>query len=166
MTKTLINGFLVMIVSVFITACGVDDKENPPQAVGPYSFFNATTPITITRSGGSSCTSGSCIDNGISADANTTVIVVQLLKNGIVEPGQTVQMLPFDYKYGFVEELVVTTTTNGYAVFNYQPAENYDAIIGQDITIHAVFLDPEAVLTSSTATAKELLRQDFVLQFR
>jgi len=166
MIKTIIHGFLLIIMAVFITACGADNKENAPQATGPYSFFNATNPITITRNGGTSCTSGSCINNGISADANTTIITVQLLKNGVVETGQTVQMLPFDYKYGFVEELVVTTTTNGYAVFNYQPAENYDAIIGQDITIHAVFLDPEAVLTSSTATAKELLRQDFVLQFR
>ncbi len=158
---------LVLVLFVLVlTACGTDTKKNSPKSDGPYSFFNATTPITITKSGYTSCSGGSCINNGISFDENSTEIAVQLLKNGIVEPGQVVQMLPFELKYGFVEESVVTTTTNGYAVFVYHPAENYDAIIGQDITVQAVFLDPEDIPTSSTDSAKELLRQDFVLQFR
>ncbi len=164
MKKNIIYNLVVVLTAAFLTACGTDSKENP-QSTGPYSFFNATTPITVTRSGTTSCATSTCVDNNISVDTNIT-IAVQLLKNGVVEPNQVVQMLPFDLKYGFVEDLVVLTTTNGYAVFNYQPAENYDAIIGQDVTIQAVFLDPEAVLTSSTDTPKELLRQDFVLQFR
>lgn len=163
MRKNILYTLVVTSFMLLLTACGTDSKENP-NANGPYAFFNATTPITVNRSGTMTCSS--CINNGITSDSNSSVIAVQLLKNGVVEPGQIVQMLPFDFKYGFISNYVVTTDANGYAVFSYQPAENYDDIIGQDITIQAVFLDPEDIVVSSTDTPRVLLTQDFVLQFR
>ena len=156
MKKNIIYSFLIMVTMVLFTACGSDSKENPPEPESPYAFFNATTPLEIEK---------------FNVDENGTIIndgytvAVQLLKNGLVVSGETIQMLPFNLEYGFVTDIVVTTTTNGYAVFTYYPPEDYATVIGQDITIQAVFLDPEATASSSTAP-EILLTQDFVLQFR
>ena len=193
MTKTIIRSFLLMILAVFITACGVDNKENAPKPDGPYSFVNATTPLTITKSGGGSCSGGttssgggfcfnggtSCASCGDTADSNASgtsqisrndgmYLSVQLLKNGLVAPGESVQVIPFSIAYGALVNTVVSTDENGRAFFEYEaPAgSNYEAIKGQNITIQAVFLDPEATLTSTTDSAKVLVTQDFVLQFR
>ena len=156
MKKNIMYGVLLLVSIVLFTACGTDQKENPPQPDGPYSFFNATTPLEIKR---------------VVVDENGTIgnytIAVQLLKNGLVEPGEIVEMLPFDLKYGFVTNIVVSTGANGYAVFTYVPPENYSDVIGQDITIQAVYLDSTVTnVTSDTSAPTILLTQDFVLQFR
>jgi hypothetical protein len=160
MKKNIIYTLLFIVTVGLLTACGTNSKENPPEPEGPYTFFNATTPVKITKP---------TEVNGTIAGPDNNVSV-QLLKNGLVEAGQSVQMKPFDLRYGSVLNSVVDTDANGNAIFIYQApsGSNYDSIRGQDITIQAVFLDPEVDATSSasSATADILLIQDFVLQFR
>ena len=167
MKQNKLYGVILAISMLIFSGCGNDTKENPDAPDGPYSFFNATTPITITRDG---MTCSSCIDNGLYLDENITEIAVQLLKNGLVESGEIVQMLPFDLKYGGVSEIVVTTTTNGYAVFTYMPPENYDEIRGQNVIITAIFEEPigvdENVVVDEDAPPIIILEQEFLLQFR
>ena len=161
--KTKIIYSLILALSMFfVVGCGSDDKENPiVDNTGPYAFFNATTPLEIERIAVDE--NGTVIENG------GYTIAVQLLKNGLVEPGEIIQMLPFDFKYGFITEIVVTTTTNGYAVFTYVPPENYSDIVGQDITIQAVYIDASEdvnVIVDPDKEREVLLTQDFILQFR
>ena len=173
-----------MVAVILFTACGSDSKENPAKPVGPYAFYNATTPITIMKSGGTSCGGtcssggGFCFGSGTScgsaSESNTTTseisksegmyISVQLLKHGLVVPGELIQMLPFNIAYGAVVNQFVTTDHNGRAMFEYEApvGSNYDAIRGKDITIQAVYLD----YNSTSTTPNILLTQDFVLQFR
>jgi hypothetical protein len=190
MKKNIIYSFAFIAIAVILTACGSNSKTDPIK-VGPYSFFNATTPITITKSGGGSCSGGTsasgglCLAGGTScsgtscggtSDSNSSTsssqisrsdgmyISVQLLKEGLALPGELVHMLSFDIAYGAIVNQYVTTDQNGRAMFEYEAptGSNYDAIRGQDITIQAQYLDPE----STSATPKVLLTQDFVLQFR
>jgi len=160
MKKNIIYTLLFIVTVGLLTACGSDSKENPPEPEGPYAFFNATTPVKITKP---------TEVNGTIA-GNDFNVSVQLLKNGLVEPGQPIQMKPFDFRYGSVKDSVVDTDQNGIAKFDYESPTGsaYDAIRGQDITIEAVFLDPDSQVstTSSTSTPSVLLTQEFVLQFR
>ncbi|WP_309498096.1 hypothetical protein [Sulfurovum sp.] len=143
---------LILAISVLIfTGCN-DTKENPAAPTGPYAFINATTPLTIYK--------------------YSKEISVTLVKYGLAEVGQTVQMLPFNSKYGEIVNLVVETDENGKAVFQYIPPESSDRkeIIGQDITITAVFEDPSDdsgdVYVDPDAAPVIILTQDFLLQFR
>ena len=189
MKKNIIYSFTFIAISVLLTACGSNSKTDPIK-VAPYSFFNATTPITITKSGGGSCSAGTsssgglCLAGGTScssgscgstSDSNSTsssqisksdgmYISVQLLNHGLVAPGELIQMLSFDIAYGAIVNQYVITDQNGRATFEYEAptGSNYDAIRGKNITIQAQYLDPE----STSTTPKVLLTQDFVLQFR
>ena len=144
-----------MAAVILFTACGSDNKENPPEPVGPYPFFNASTPVLVTAP---------------SIDANCTVgcsdynLTLQLLEYDLVKPGEIIQMKSFPIQYGFVTNQVVVTDINGIATFTYNApiANDYNVIRGQDITIQAVYLDSE----STSTTPDILLTQDFVLQFR
>ena len=160
MKKNMIYSLILILVATFITGCGTNSKENPPEATGPYSFFNATTPLKITKP---SEVNGTVIGNDV-------YISVQLLKNGLVEAGASVQMKPFDFTYGSVKASVVDTDENGIAKFSYEApiGSNYNKIRGQDFTVEAVFLDPEGAgtTTSSDSSQKVLLTQEFLLQFR
>ena len=155
MKKNIMYGFLLFVAIVLFTACGTDNKENPPQPDGPYSFFNASTPVVVTPP---------------ITDVNGTVLgadynlSVQLLEYDLVKSGETIQMKSFPMQYGFVTNQIVLTDENGRATFIYNaPTGNdYNAIRGQDITIQAVYLDA----TSTSTTPDILLTQDFVLQFR
>ena len=160
MKKNLIYSLVLILTVALLSACGTNSKENPPEPEGPYAFFNATTPLKVIKP----------IEvNGTITGADSNVIV-QLLKNGLVEPGQSIQMKPFDFRYGNLLNSVVSTDANGNAIFQYQApsGSDYDAIRGQDITIEAVFLDPDSQVstTSSNATPSIVLTQEFVLQFR
>ena len=197
MKRKIIYGLILSFSIFFINGCGSDDKANPiVDNTGPYAFFNATTPIVITKSGGASCGSGattssgggfcfsggtSCTSCGDTSDSNATdtssqisnnegmFISVQLLKHGLVEPGELVQMLPFNIAYGAVVNHYAITDENGRAMFEYEApvGANYDAIRGQDVTIQAVYLDNEAVRPGDEDRKVDvLLTQDFVLQFR
>ena len=160
MKKNLIYSLVLVLTVALLSACGTNSKENPPEPEGPYAFFNATTPLQVIKP---------TEVNGTITGADSNVIV-QLLKNGLVEPGQSIQMKPFDFRYGNLLNSVVSTDANGNAIFQYQApsGSDYDAIRGQDITIEAVFLDPDSQVstTSSNATPSIVLTQEFVLQFR
>ena len=160
MKKNLIYSLVLVLTVALLSACGTNSKENPPEPEGPYAFFNATTPVKITKP---TEVNGTITGN----DFNVSV---QLLKNGLVEPGQPIQMKPFDFRYGSVKASVVDTDQNGIAKFDYEAptGSEYNAIRGQDITIEAVFLDPDsqASTTTSSSTPSILLTQEFVLQFR
>jgi hypothetical protein len=184
MKRNYIHGVIIAIVMLVLSGCGNDTKENPAAAEpsGPYSFFNATTKVTITKTG--TCDSGTCLQNSGTCSTGTctsetydenstsTNISVQLLKYGLAEPGQTIQMLPFDSRYGTLLNTVVDTDGNGFAIFEYKPPEgsNYDALRGQDITITAIFEEPieenANVYVDPNAPPVIILTQDFVLQFR
>ena len=170
MKKHMMHSFLLVVSMLLVVACGTDTKENPPQADGPYAFFNATTPLTITENAGGGCTSSTCTSSSVTSDSNSTNIEVQLLKYGFAEPGQSIQMLPFDSRYGAVTNIVVETDENGFAIFEYTPptGNEYNAIRGQSITIQAVYLDGEdgTVTTTSSSAPDIILIQDFVLQFQ
>ena len=180
MQRKIIYSFIFAVVSMFLAVgCGSNSKDDPiaPPSSGPYSFFNASTPVTITKSGG--CSSGTCPlvaaesdeeEDNETIEENSINISVQLLKNGLVEPGQSVQMRPFDRKYGEVLNMVVDTDGNGYAIFEYKAPEgnDYDEIRGQDITIQAIFYDPleEGEELDEDENPEIILTQDFLLQFR
>jgi len=159
MKRQLVYSILLVFSILLIVGCGTDNKENPPEADGPYSFFNATTPLEIFAP----------------VEVNGTIVEVeykvsvQLLEFGLVKPGESVEMKPFDLKYGFVTNTVVTTDTNGNANFIYNVPEDYSKVKGEEIIIQAVYLDSDsdATTTSSAPRAPNvLLTQDFVLQFR
>ena len=182
MKRKIIYSFVFAVVSMFlVVGCGSNSKENPigGPSGGPYSFFNASTPVTITQNGGSGGTCGGSTTCPLLADEeepvdpiepeeHATHISVQLLKNGLVEPGQSIQMRPFDRKYGEIVSMVVDTDENGYAIFEYKAPEDYSAIIGQDITIQAFLFDPldEGEVLYEDESQEIILTQDFVLQFR
>jgi len=152
-----IYSLVLVFFMVMLTACGTDTKENPPEPDGPFSFFNATTPLKITAQAENIAT-----DSNGTANSNLYEIKVQLLKYGLAAPGESIQMKPFDAKYGFVTNTIESTDRNGFAIFTYNLPEKYSDVRGQEITIQAVFLNPE----SKSRTPDVLLRQDFVLQFR
>ena len=163
MEKNIMYNFVLLVSIILFTACGTDQKENPSEPDGPYSFFDASTPLRITKS---------------STDANGTVIggdyniTVRLLEFNLAKAGEFVQMKPFSSAYGFVTETVVTTDESGTAKFIFNPpmGNDYNAIRGQDITIQAIYLSSQEALATTESTDPTppdiLLTQDFVLQFR
>jgi len=161
MKRHMIHSFLLVVSVLLLAACGTDNKENPPEADGPYSFFDATTPLTITKP---------------SEDANGTVtggdynISVALREFDLAASNEEVLMRPFASAYGFLTESSVTTDNNGRATFSYTAptGKDFDAVRGQDITIQAVYADSNVIETASTDPVAPdiLLTQDFILQFR
>ena len=145
---------VILAMSVFIfTACN-DTKENPDVPNSVYSFINATTPEKITKY----------------ASAGTE-ISVQLLKYGLAEPFQIVQMKPFDSRYGEVASSFAVTDINGKATFLFFAPEgsDFEEIRGQNYTITAVFEEPledKEGFIDPDAPPVILLTQDFVLEFR
>jgi len=146
---------LILAISVLIfSGCGNDTKENPPAPTGPYAFINATTPKQISRY----------------ASAGTE-ISVQLVKYGLSEPGQIIQMRPFDSKYGEIDSSFAITDINGKATFMFIAPEGSDftELKGQDTIITAVFEEPledKEGYVDLDAPPVILLTQDFLLQFR
>jgi len=162
MKKNIIHGFLLLASIIILTACGTDQKENPPEPEGPYSFSDPTTPLVITKP---------------SVDINNTIIggdyriAVTLNEFDLPKVGAEITMRSFPTAYGFLAESSVTTDATGRAnFFYYAPTgSDFDAVRGQDIVIQAVYLDSTAdfIPTTSGPTPPDiLLTQDFVLQFR
>lgn len=152
----------ILAISMLIfSGCGNDTKENPPAPDGPYSFFNATTPVKITKP----------VEINGTVEENSQEISVQVLKYGLAAPGETVEMLPFDYRYGSLINSIVETDENGRAVFEYEAptGSDYNAIRGSIITIQAVFeepIDPDSnVIVDEDAPPNIILTQDFELTF-
>jgi len=175
MSRQKIYNFIIVVFVVLFTACGTDSKENAINSLdgdGTYSFYNATTPIIIKESGASSsCSTGTCPNT--TTDTNNTqeiTISVQLLIFGSVGAGEIIEMRPFDQKYGFITNSVVSTDINGRANFTYNLPENFNAIRGDDIVVEAIFYDPSQVIFDNPygdpIKRKILLTQEFVLQFR
>ena len=77
------------------------DPTSPPSEVSGYAFDNATTPMEITQ-----------------ANKDYT-LKVQLLNDGFVAVGETVQLRAFSALYGDVASYSVTTGADGYANFDY-----------------------------------------------
>lgn len=160
MKKNIIQVFLLLASMMVLVACGTDQKENPVASNGTYSFFDATTPLKITKP---------------SSDANGTVtggdyeISVVLREFDLAKSDQVITMRPFESAYGFLAESSVTTDSNGRATFSYTApsGSDFDAVRGQDITIQAIYADPEQIPNPTGPTNPDiLLTQDFVLQFR
>lgn len=166
MKNNILFSAILLISVIFFTACGSDSKKNPiepeaPIAVEPFSFFNATTPIIITKP---TDVNGTISENNFS-------ISVQLLKHGLVAAGVSIQMKPFNFRYGSVKTSVVDTDANGVVEFVYvAPTGNdYNVIRGQNFIIEAILLaseDEESTTTSSDTPPSVLLVQPFVLQFK
>jgi len=163
MKNNILYSFFISMVTLFLSGCGSDSKINPigPEltiAAEPYTFFNATTPLVITDSN---------VVNGTKIK-DVYKISVQLLKYDLVDIGSSVQMKPFDFKYGNIEASIVDTDENGVATFNYTPpsGSDYGAIRGKNIILEAIFivLDDEEN-TTITQTPSILLKQSFVLEF-
>ena len=75
---------------------GGQSTQNPVNG-----FFNATTPMTISK-------------------ANTSYIIqVQVLEDGYAVSGKTVKVKAFDSRYGTINNPTTQTGENGYAVFDY-----------------------------------------------
>lgn len=166
MKNSILVSCVLFMSVVFFTACGSDSKKNPiepeaPTEVEPYTFFNATTPIIVTKS--------SEVNSTISG--NNFSISVQLLKHGLVAAGVSIQMKPFNFKYGSIETSVVDTDDNGVVEFIYvaPTGSDYDVIQGQNFIIEAILLaseNEESTTTSDDSPPRVLLVQPFVLQFK
>ena len=160
MTRHLIQSFLLAFSLLLVVACGTDNKENPPEPDGPYAFFDATTPLKVTKP--------SEDENGtISGDDYNISVVLQ--EYNLASVGEIVTMRPFASAYGFITNSSVVTDSTGRASFSYTAptGEDFDAVRGQDITIQAIYADSEVLTTSTSTSAPDiLLTQDFVLQFR
>ena len=156
-----IYGLILAISVLIFSGCGNDTKENPAAPDGPYSFFNATTPLNITKP----------VEVNGTVEGEGVEISVQLLKYGLAEPGQPVEMKPFDYRFGSLVNTVVETDENGRAIFLYNAptSSDYNAIRGNTITIQAIFeapIDPDAnVVVDDDAPPVIILTQDFELTF-
>jgi len=157
-----IYNVLILFSALILVGCGVDTKKNPPvsNANATYAFFNATTPLTVTAP---------------SVDVNGTVtsgayfIKVQLLEFGLAKAGESIEMKPFNFDYGFITNTVVVTDANGYATFIYNPPEKYNSIKGQNFKIEAVYRNPLTQTTTANGKPRKpdiLLTQEFELQFR
>ena len=153
---------LILTMSMLIfSGCGTDTKENPAVPDGPYSFYNATTPLNITKP---------TEING-TVEENSQEISVQVLKFGLAAPGETVEMLPFDYKFGTLVNSIVETDENGRAIFDYKAPEGseYNKIRGSTVTITAIFEQPvdadDNVIIDEDAAPVIILTQDFKLTF-
>ena len=163
MKKNIIHGFLLLASIIILTACGTDQKENPPEPDGPYAFIDPTTPLVITKP---------------SVDVNNTIIggdyniSVTLSEFDLPKVNAEITMRPFPTAYGFLAESSVTTDATGRATFFYTAptGSSFDAVRGQDIVIQAVYLDstvdPVPETTTGPTPPDILLTQDFVLQFR
>lgn len=156
-----IYSVILVLFMFLLSACGTDNKENPPQTNATYGFFNVTTPLKI---------------HAPSVDANGTVIggaykvTLQLLEFGLAKSGESIQIKPFDLKYGFMTNPIETTDSNGFATFTYNAPEKYSDVRGQEFTIKAIYLDPNNVAVSSPGSGpiapSILLTQEIVLQFQ
>ena len=106
MKKRIIYSFILATALLLLSACGSNSKEDAPDGgdvtSAPSSgFFNATTPLDITQ-------------------INTKYeIKVQMIENGYVASGKTVQLVPFDKIFGSSANYSATTGADGYAIFNY-----------------------------------------------
>ncbi|MEA1954427.1 MAG: hypothetical protein U9O24_08560 [Campylobacterota bacterium] len=90
--------------SDFSSTFSYDDPDGgdiaPPSSDG-YTFFNATTPLEITK-------------------FNTAYpLKVQLINNEYIATGEEVELKAFNSNLGSVKEYKVTTTKEGYANFEY-----------------------------------------------
>ena len=156
MKKNILTSFILLLSLAFFTACGSNSKKDPIPAAGPYSFFNATTPLTVKD----------FEENNGTIEAGVYELKVQLLKNGLGEPGQIVYMQPFDYKYGSIWQETVVTDANGYALFYYKVPTDYAKVKGENYTIQAVYLDNEINPEHPDAARKVILTQDFEIRLR
>jgi hypothetical protein len=165
--KKNIQFLFLVIVSILVSGCGSNTKTDPiepeaPVAVQPYSFFNANSPIIITKPR----------EVNSSISGNDFNLSVQLLKYGLVEIGAAIQMKPFDFKYGTIESSIVETDENGVATFHYlSPTRNeYDKVRGEEIILEAIFLLPDSITETNTEEIDSpptvVLSQHFLLQFR
>jgi len=156
MIKNIMYSLVLVIIVALITGCGTNTKENPDSS-GPYSFFNATTPLRISTP----------VDVNGTIVGGTYVVSVELLGYNLPLSAEIINMTPFDSKYGFVTNSVVITDINGKATFQYNVPDNYSLIRGQDTVIKAVYLDNTVVPNPTGPTNKPvLLSQEFILQFR
>jgi len=161
MKQNKLYGLILAISMLIFSGCGNDTKENPAAPDGPYSFYNATTPLNITKP---------AEING-TVEGNSQEISVQVLKYGLAAPGETVEMLPFDYKFGTLVNAIVETDENGRAIFEYKAPEGseYNKVRGQKVTITAIFeqpIDPnDNVIIDEDSPPNIILTQDFELTF-
>jgi hypothetical protein len=164
MKRDILYSIVLLFSALILSACGTDSKSNPV-SVSKYSFFNATTPLVVvepTLRVESNETTG---ESNVTVTNDTYIIAVQLLKHGLIETGQVIEMQPFSLNFGYVVDMVTLTTTNGYAVFEYHSPADYDLVKGQEIIIQAIFIDPEENNSSSDSAPKITLTQDFLIRF-
>ncbi len=111
MKKHILTILTFLFVSVvMLTGCGSSSNdgsmpiilpEKPTPGLSGYVFDNATTPIEITQSN------------------KDYTLQVQLLKDGFIVVGETVQLKAFSALYGDVTSYSAITGTDGYANFDY-----------------------------------------------
>ncbi|PTB87043.1 hypothetical protein C9925_01980, partial [cyanobacterium G8-9] len=108
MKSNIINSLIVLLTLTLFVSCGTDSSENPVP-VGPFAFFNATTPLVV---------SAPVMDiNGTVIGGGDYNLSVQLLEYDLVKPEEIIEMKSFPLQYGVVAEQIVITDTNGRATF-------------------------------------------------
>ena len=103
----IIYTILIVGMSILLSGCGSDSKENPivpvpPPATNGYAFNNLTSALNITS-------------------YEKYKIEFQLTKDGMVVPGAVVSMKAFDKNLGSVDAYTVTTDEKGEEDFIYTP---------------------------------------------
>ncbi|SFV56115.1 hypothetical protein MNB_SV-13-2074 [hydrothermal vent metagenome] len=164
MKRDIFYSLVLIFFAVILSACGTDNKANPV-AVSEYTFFNATTPIIVVEPNVFVESNETTGESNVTRTNDTYTISVQLLKHGLIQTGEIISMKPFDLRLGFVTDIITTTTTNGYAVFEYHAPFDYDLVKGQEVIIQAIFINPEDANTSSNSAPKITLTQDFLIRF-
>ena len=155
-----IYNILIFFSALLLVGCGADTKKSSTVANATYAFFNATTPLKITAP---------TFDANGTVTSGAYIIKVQLLEFGLAKSGESIEMKPFNFDYGFVTSTVVVTDPNGFATFTYNPPERYNDVKGQNFKIEAVYRNPLAQTTTVNGKPKKpdiLLTQEFELQFR
>lgn len=164
MKKDILYSFVLLLSILILASCGTDNKANPV-SVSEYTFFNATTPLIVVEPNVFVETNETTGETNVTRTNDTYTLAVQLLKHGLIERGQVVEMKPFDFSLGFIVDIITTTTTNGYAVFEYHAPFDYDLVKGQEVIIQAIFVNPEDSNSSSNSAPKITLTQDFLIRF-
>ena len=127
--QTVNDGIQTQSKTIYYDSAPTTGNANAPKPKPKSSFFNATSPLIITKSD------------------TSYKIKVQLLKDGYAQSDQTVRVKAFDSRYGIISNPTTKTGQDGFAVFDYtSPKQLPD---GESVTIVLTHDDNGTVISQN-----------------